>query len=56
MPRTFDFKARDSDEFEGLNTAFAIKEYLQNSVGQILKALQVRVWRNWDREDLSADT
>ena len=53
--RTFDFKARDSDEFEGLNTAFAIKEYLQNSVGQILKALQVRVWRKWDREDLSAD-
>ena len=54
--RTFDFKARDSDEFEGLDTAFAIKEYLQNSVGQILKALQVRIWRNWDREDLLADT
>ena len=55
-PRSYDFKAKDSDELEGLDIAFAIKEYLQNSVGQILKALQVRIWRNWYREDLSADT
>ena len=54
--RSFDFKAKHSDELEGLDVGFAIKEYLQNSVGQILKALQVRVWRDWDREDLSADT
>jgi hypothetical protein len=53
--RTFDFKAKDCDELKGLDIGFAIKEYLQNSVGQILKTLQVRVWRDWDREDLTAD-
>ena len=53
--RTFDFRAKDCDELKDLDIGFAIKEYLQNSVGQILKALQVRVWRDWDREDLTAD-
>ena len=53
--RTFDFKAKDCDELKDLNIGFAVKEFLQNSVGQILKARQIRVWRDWDRQDLTAD-
>jgi hypothetical protein len=53
--KSYDFKAKDCDELCGLDIPFAIKEYLQNSVGQILKMMQVRTWREWNREDLSED-
>ncbi|KAJ7150601.1 hypothetical protein C8R46DRAFT_1305150 [Mycena filopes] len=33
-------------------TAFAIKEFMQNCSGQILKALERREWNDWTREDL----
>jgi hypothetical protein len=53
--RKYDFKAKDCDELRELDIPFAIKEYLQNSVGQILKALHRKTWRDWDRYDFSAD-
>lgn len=52
-PRWYDWQARDCEELK-FDIPFAVKEYLQNTVGQILTALQVRIWRDWDREDLSA--
>ena len=53
--RKYDFKAKDCDELRELDIPFAIKEYLQNSVGQILKALHLKTWREWDRNDFSVD-
>jgi hypothetical protein len=53
--RKYDFKAKDCDELLELDIPFAIKEYLQNSVGQILKALHLKTWREWDRNDFSGD-
>ncbi|KAJ7206556.1 hypothetical protein GGX14DRAFT_543770 [Mycena pura] len=50
--RTWDWKARNSKEFTYFNVPFAIKEYVQNIVGQILKDLEVREWAGWCREDL----
>lgn len=32
---------------------FAVKEYVQNQVGQVLKKLRAREWNDWIREDLS---
>ena len=54
--RTYTFKAKNCDELENMDISFAIKEYLQNSVGQVLKALQVRVWRDWNRNGPFANT
>jgi hypothetical protein len=53
--RKYDFKAKGCDELSELDTPFAIKEYLQNSVGQILKALHLKTSRRWHREDFSAN-
>jgi hypothetical protein len=54
--RKYDFKAKDCDELRDLDIVFAIKEYVQNSVGQILKSLRLKIWREWDREDFSEDS
>ncbi|KAJ7070436.1 hypothetical protein B0H15DRAFT_89168 [Mycena belliarum] len=49
---TWDFKARNCSEFDYYTEAFAVKEYVQNIVGQVQKDLQVREWSDWEREDL----
>ncbi|KAJ6583595.1 hypothetical protein DFH09DRAFT_911624 [Mycena vulgaris] len=49
---TWDWKARDCAEFKHFTVAFAVKEYVQNVVGQALKDLKVREWSEWSREDL----
>ncbi|KAF8183584.1 hypothetical protein K438DRAFT_2020644 [Mycena galopus ATCC 62051] len=49
---TWDWKAKGSEELAHFTVAFAIKEYVQNIVGQILKDLQVKEWADWKREDL----
>ncbi|KAJ7496451.1 hypothetical protein FB451DRAFT_971507, partial [Mycena latifolia] len=49
---TWDWKARGSAEFQHFTVAFAIKEYVQNVVGQVLKDLKLREWSDWEREDL----
>ncbi|KAJ7068627.1 hypothetical protein C8F01DRAFT_978797 [Mycena amicta] len=49
---TWDWKARGCAELEGFTVAFALKEYVQNVVGQALKDLRVREWSEWKREDL----
>ncbi|KAJ7241348.1 hypothetical protein B0H12DRAFT_1074553 [Mycena haematopus] len=49
---TWDWKAKKSAELAHFNVPFAVKEYVQNIVGQILKDLQVREWADWNREDL----
>jgi hypothetical protein len=54
VSRLYDWQARDCEELKEFDIPFAVKEYVQNTVGQILTALQVRIWRDWDREDLSA--
>ncbi|KAJ7277405.1 hypothetical protein C8J57DRAFT_1713757 [Mycena rebaudengoi] len=51
---TWDWKARGCAEFQHFTVAFAVKEYVQNVVGQILKDLRVREWSDWEREDLRA--
>lgn len=54
--KTYNFKSYDCDEVFGFNIAFAIKEFLQNTQGQILKTLEVRKWREWETLDLSVDS
>ena len=54
--KTYNFRSRNCEEISDFDIPFAIKEYLQNTVGQILKALHVREWRDWDREELFEDT
>ncbi|KAJ7466048.1 hypothetical protein FB451DRAFT_1561304 [Mycena latifolia] len=49
---TWDWKARDCAEFQHFTVPFAVKEYVQNVVGQALKDLRVREWSDWTREDL----
>ncbi|KAJ7112060.1 hypothetical protein C8R43DRAFT_1041020 [Mycena crocata] len=49
---TWDWKARACAEFENFTVAYAMKEYLQNAGGQVLKHLGVLEWSNWIREDL----
>ncbi|KAJ6481978.1 hypothetical protein C8R45DRAFT_871983 [Mycena sanguinolenta] len=48
----WDWKAKGSDELSHFGVPFAVKEYVQNIVGQILKDLQRREWDGWNREDL----
>ncbi|KAJ7017272.1 hypothetical protein C8F04DRAFT_1403976 [Mycena alexandri] len=52
----WDWKAKKSRELEYFDVPFAIKEYVQNCVGQILKDLQRREWSDWNREDLRGKT
>lgn len=54
--KKYNFKSHDCDEIAWFDVPFAIKEYLQNTQGQILKALEVRKWRDWERLDLSQDS
>ena len=54
--KTYNFRSEGCDELEDFDIPFAIKEYLQNTTGQILKVLEVRKWREWERTDLSVDS
>ncbi|KIM83411.1 hypothetical protein PILCRDRAFT_819651 [Piloderma croceum F 1598] len=59
MPRkpSWDWKARGCAEVsENYSVPFAVKEYLQNQVGQILKEKMIREWSDWRREDLRNST
>ncbi|KAJ7636794.1 hypothetical protein FB45DRAFT_788866 [Roridomyces roridus] len=47
-----DWKARGAAELQNFDEAFAIKELVQNVVGQALKDYQVREWNGFKREDL----
>ncbi|KAJ7714607.1 hypothetical protein B0H16DRAFT_1477917 [Mycena metata] len=47
----WDWKAKKSKELQYFDAPFAIKEYVQNCVGQIPKDLQKRAWSDWNRED-----
>ncbi|KAJ7216439.1 hypothetical protein GGX14DRAFT_441518 [Mycena pura] len=49
---TYDWKARACEEFRLFTVPFAIKEYVQNVVGQALKDLRQREFSEWKREDL----
>ncbi|KAJ7658705.1 hypothetical protein DFH06DRAFT_1407159, partial [Mycena polygramma] len=49
---TWDWKERNCVELKQFTVPFAIKEYVQNVVGQALKDLRAREWSNWAREDL----
>ncbi|KAJ7241329.1 hypothetical protein B0H12DRAFT_1133697 [Mycena haematopus] len=53
---TWDWKAKKSPELTHFDVPFAVKEYVQNVVGQILKDLQLREWTKWKREDLRQKT
>ncbi|KAJ7745568.1 hypothetical protein DFH07DRAFT_924622 [Mycena maculata] len=48
----WDWKARGCAEFANFTVPFAVKEYVQNVVGQVLKDLEVREWSDWQRADL----
>lgn len=54
--KKYNFKSYGCDEVAWFDNALAIKEYIQNTQGQILKALEVRKWRDWERLDLSEDS
>lgn len=54
--KKYNFKSYGCDEVAWFDIAFAVKEYIQNTTGQILKALEVRKWRDWERLDLSKDS
>lgn len=54
--KSYNFKSYGCDEVAWFSIPFAIKEYLQNTQGQILKTLQVRKWRDWETLDLSEDS
>ncbi|KIO16814.1 hypothetical protein M407DRAFT_12633 [Tulasnella calospora MUT 4182] len=47
------WKSRSCAGLEGFHIPFAVKEYCQNQVGQVLKALQTLVWSEWKRRDLT---
>ncbi|KAJ7636802.1 hypothetical protein FB45DRAFT_1056083 [Roridomyces roridus] len=47
-----DWKARNAAELQNFDEAFAIKELVQNVVGQALKDYEVREWNGFTREDL----
>ncbi|KAI9798051.1 MAG: hypothetical protein M1825_005650 [Sarcosagium campestre] len=49
------WKSRRCAELKEFDVAFAIKEYLQNQVDQVLKEREIRGWSGWIREDLQHD-
>ncbi|KAK6977519.1 hypothetical protein R3P38DRAFT_2666275 [Favolaschia claudopus] len=53
---TYDWKTRDCAELDGFDVPFALKEYVQNVQGQVLKALMTREWCAWKREDMRKET
>lgn len=48
------WKAPGSAELSHFDPAFAVKEYLQNQVGQIQKEKRTRDWSDWCIDDLRA--
>ncbi|KAF7359928.1 hypothetical protein MVEN_00719000 [Mycena venus] len=50
------WKERGCPEVKGFTPALAMKEYVQNVVGEVLKELEVREWSEWVREDLRSDS
>jgi len=56
ISKKYNFKSFDCDEVAHFDVALAIKEYLQTTQGQILKALEIRKWRDWERLDLTEDS
>lgn len=54
--KKYNFKSYDCDEVSWFDIPLAVKEYIQNTQGQILKTLEVRKWRDWERQDLSEDS
>jgi hypothetical protein len=54
--KKYNFKSEDCDEVAWFDIPFAVKEYMQNTTGQVLKALEIRKWRDWERLDLSNST
>ncbi|KAK7039888.1 hypothetical protein R3P38DRAFT_3311068 [Favolaschia claudopus] len=50
------WKAKGSEELTDFDKAFALKEYMQNVGGQLLKDLKVKEWSDWVREDLRTKT
>jgi hypothetical protein len=54
--KKYDFKSHGCGEVASFDIPLAMKEYIQNTQGQILKALDVRKWRDWERLDMSDDS
>lgn len=50
------WKPREAAELEDFDISFAVKEYVQNQVGQALKELGVRKWSDWTSENLLEQT
>ncbi|KAL1700982.1 hypothetical protein EV121DRAFT_213038 [Schizophyllum commune] len=48
----WDWKVKGAAELDHFDIPFAIKEYLQNQVGQILKECDIYAWNDWVRWDL----
>ncbi|KAL1744800.1 hypothetical protein HDZ31DRAFT_37829 [Schizophyllum fasciatum] len=48
----WNWKSKGAYELEHFDVPFAVKEYLQNQVGQLLKECDVYQWTDWDRRDL----
>lgn len=46
------WKSRGCAELAVFDIPFAVKEYIQNQVGQVLKEKEVREWSDWTRKDL----
>ncbi|KAJ6543355.1 hypothetical protein DFH09DRAFT_1367962 [Mycena vulgaris] len=49
---TFDLKAPGCAELEHFDLPYAVKEYIQNIVGQVLNGLKQREWSDWTRLDI----
>ncbi|KAG9015070.1 hypothetical protein FRB90_004913 [Tulasnella sp. 427] len=47
------WKSRACAELAEFDIPFAVKEYCQNQIGQILKALETREWSRWERRSLA---
>jgi hypothetical protein len=56
ISKRYNFKSFGCDEVAHFDVALAIKEYLQNTQGQTLKALEIRKWRDWERLDFTEDS
>lgn len=54
--KTYDFPTYAHEPFEEAYLPFAVAEYLSNTLRQILRTLEVQIWREWRRTDLSRDT
>ncbi|KAI9793730.1 MAG: hypothetical protein M1816_007625 [Peltula sp. TS41687] len=50
------WKAPHAAEFKNFTIAFAVQQYVQNQVDQVLKELEIEEWSGWFREDLTNST